>query len=70
MWICLKSILEGDIIFIDEIQRIPVKLEEFLYLLGMEDGYIDLGNERMNIASFTLIGATIRLGELISAIEG
>lgn len=58
-----EDIFEGDIIFIDEIHRIPVKLEELLYT-AMEDGYIDLGNERMNLPSFTLIGATTRLGNL------
>lgn len=58
-----EDIFEGDIIFIDEIHRIPVKLEELLYT-AMEDGYIDLGNERINIPSFTLIGATTRLGNL------
>ena len=58
-----EDILEGDIIFIDEIHRIPVKLEELLYT-AMEDGYIDLGNRRMNVPSFTLIGATTRLSDL------
>ena len=58
-----EDIFEGDIIFIDEIHRIPVKLEELLYT-AMEDGYIDLGKERMDIPSFTLIGATTRLGDL------
>ncbi len=58
-----EGIIEGDIIFIDEIHRIPVKLEELLYT-AMEDGYIDLGNGRMDIPSFTLIGATTRLGNL------
>lgn len=58
-----EDIFEGDIIFIDEIHRIPVKLEELLYT-AMEDGYIDLGNGRMDIPSFTLIGATTRLGNL------
>ena len=58
-----EDVLEGDIVFIDEIHRIPVKLEELLYT-AMEDGYIDLGNERMNIPGFTLIGATTRLGDL------
>ena len=58
-----EDIIDGDIIFIDEIHRIPVKLEELLYT-AMEDGYIDLGNERMNIPGFTLIGATTRLGDL------
>ena len=58
-----EDVFEGDIIFIDEIHRIPAKLEELLYT-AMEDGYIDLGNRRMNIPSFTLIGATTRLGNL------
>ena len=58
-----EDIIDGDIIFIDEIHRIPVKLEELLYT-AMEDGYIDLGNGRMDIPSFTLIGATTRLGDL------
>ena len=58
-----EDVFEGDIVFIDEIHRIPVKLEELLYT-AMEDGYIDLGNKRMNIPSFTLIGATTRLGDL------
>ena len=58
-----EDVFEGDIIFIDEIHRIPVKLEELLYT-AMEDGYIDLGNERMDIPNFTLIGATTRLGNL------
>ena len=58
-----EDIIEGDIIFIDEIHRIPVKLEELLYT-AMEDGYIDLGKERIDIPSFTLIGATTRLGDL------
>jgi Holliday junction DNA helicase RuvB len=58
-----EDVFEGDIVFIDEIHRIPIKLEELLYT-AMEDGYIDLGNERMNIPSFTLIGATTRLGDL------
>lgn len=58
-----EDIYEGDIVFIDEIHRIPIKLEELLYT-AMEDGYIDLGSERMEIPSFTLIGATTRLGDL------
>jgi len=58
-----ENVFEGDIVFIDEIHRIPIKLEELLYT-AMEDGYIDLGNRRMNIPSFTLIGATTRLGDL------
>lgn len=58
-----RDIFEGDIIFIDEIHRIPIKLEELLYT-AMEDSYIDLGDERIHIPKFTLIGATTRLGDL------
>ncbi len=58
-----EDVLEGDIVFIDEIHRIPAKLEELLYT-AMEDGYINLGNGKMDIPSFTLIGATTRLGDL------
>lgn len=58
-----EDVLEGDIVFIDEIHRIPIKLEELLYT-AMEDSYIDLGNERIYIPKFTLVGATTRLGDL------
>ena len=58
-----EDVLEGDIVFIDEIHRIPIKLEELLYT-AMEDGYIDLGDERIYIPKFTLVGATTRLGDL------
>ena len=58
-----EDVFEGDIIFIDEIHRIPAKLEELLYT-AMEDGYIDLGYERIHIPKFTLVGATTRLGDL------
>jgi len=57
------DIYRDDILFIDEIHRIPARLEELLYT-AMEDGYIDLGTGRMDIPSFTLIGATTRLGDL------
>ena len=57
------DIYRDDILFIDEIHRIPARLEELLYT-AMEDGYIDLGTRRMDIPSFTLIGATTRLGDL------
>ena len=57
------DIYRDDILFIDEIHRIPARLEELLYT-AMEDGYIDLGTGRMDIPSFILIGATTRLGDL------
>src|SRR5690606_37642936 len=58
-----EDVLEGDIVFIDEIHRITINLVELLYT-AMEDGYIDFGNERIYIPKFTLMGATTRLGDL------
>ena len=68
---CLTSLKEGDILFIDEIHRIPKQMEELLYS-AMEDFVVDIivGNEnnpksiRINIEPFTLIGATTRIGDL------
>jgi Holliday junction DNA helicase RuvB len=57
----------GDIIFIDEIHRMPIKIEEMLYS-AMEDFtvIIDIGKgtRRYSIPSFTLIGATTLSGDL------
>ena len=58
-----EDIYRDDILFIDEIHRIPARLEELLYT-AMEDGYIELGGCRLDIPRFTLIGATTRLGDL------
>lgn len=64
----LAKIEEGDILFIDEIHRLRIEIEEFLYS-AMEDGKIDivLGSGptssrtmTINIHPFTLIGATTR----------
>lgn len=66
------SVLEpGDILFIDEIHRIPKSVEEVLYP-AMEDFYIDvmIGKEnearsiRLDLPPFTLVGATTRAGDL------
>ncbi len=67
----LSSIEEGDIVFIDEIHRIPKFVEEVLYS-AMEDFFIDImiggeGNSRsvrIEIPNFTLVGATTRFGDL------
>jgi len=69
----LTSLQEGDILFIDEIHRLPIAIEEYLYS-AMEDFFIDImidqgvgaRSVRLNVPRFTLIGATTRLG-LISA---
>lgn len=56
------------VIFIDEIHRIPLHLEELLYS-AMEDGFIDILTDerksiRLALEPFTLIGATTRQGNL------
>lgn len=53
----------GDIVFIDEIHRMPIKSEEMLYT-AMEDFTVDVGDERFWIPPFTLIGATTLAGDL------
>ena len=67
----LTSLSEGDILFIDEIHRLPRTVEEILYP-AMEDFSLDIvlgkGPEsksiRIDLPSFTLIGATTRAGSL------
>ncbi len=67
----LTSLKRGDILFIDEIHRMPRVLEEYLYS-AMEDLAIDLvidqgpaaRSVRLSIEPFTLIGATTREGLL------
>lgn len=67
----ISTLEEGDILFIDEIHRVPKHIEELLYS-AMEDFYIDItiGSEnktrviRINIPPFTLVGATTKVGDL------
>lgn len=67
----LTNLEENDILFIDEIHRITINLEEILYS-AMEDFFIDLiigegpgaRSVKINLAKFTLVGATTRLGLL------
>ena len=69
----LTNLQGGDILFIDEIHRIPKTVEEYLYS-AMEDFRIDImidqgpnaRSVRLEIPRFTLIGATTRVG-LLSA---
>ncbi len=69
--VLLTSLEAGDILFIDEIHRLPRVVEEVLYP-AMEDFAIDLivGKEetqksiRVDLPPFTLIGATTRYGDL------
>jgi len=67
----LTSLNEGDILFIDEIHRLQISVEEYLYS-AMEDFFIDIMIDqgagarsiRLNLKKFTLIGATTRKGLL------
>ena len=67
----LTSLEPGDVLFIDEIHRIPKVIEEILYS-AMEDYAIDIiiGKDtnatalRIDLPPFTLVGATTRFGDL------
>ena len=67
----LSSLEAGDVLFIDEIHRLPRVVEEILYS-AMEDFFIDVvigqGDEvrsiRIDLPPFTLVGATTRFGSL------
>ena len=67
----LSSLQTGDVLFIDEIHRLPKIVEEVLYS-AMEDFYIDIvvGKEegaksiRLELPPFTLVGATTRAGSI------
>ena len=69
----LNSLSEGDILFIDEIHRLPTSVEEILYS-AMEDYQISItigsGEQTraitLELPKFTLVGATTRAG-LLSA---
>ena len=72
----LSSIEPNDVLFVDEIHRIPIYIEEILYP-AMEDFSLDIiiGNDgssrniKINLPPFTLIGATTRAGDLSSPLR-
>ena len=74
----LSILNPGDILFIDEIHRLPKAVEEILYP-AMEDFELDvmIGGEngsggrpmRMDLPPFTLVGATTRAGDLSSPLR-
>ncbi len=67
----LSTLEPGDVLFIDEIHRMPKFIEEVLYP-AMEDFEIDLviGSEgksrniKIDLPPFTLVGATTRAGDI------
>lgn len=72
----LSSLEEGDVLFIDEIHRMPRFIEEILYP-AMEDFELDIvvgqeGNTRnikIDLPPFTLVGATTRAGDISSPLR-
>ena len=72
----LSSLEAGDVLFIDEIHRLPKIVEEVLYS-AMEDYVIDIvvGKDstastiRIDLPPFTLIGATTRCGDISSPLR-
>lgn len=67
----ITNLEEGDVLFIDEVHRLPRQVEEILYP-AMEDFAIDIIMGKGQMASsvhyhlphFTLVGATTRAGQL------
>jgi Holliday junction DNA helicase RuvB len=73
----LTALEPGDILFIDEIHRLPAIVEEVLYA-AMEDFHVSVlvnreGSSRtinLELPPFTLIGATTRAGDLSAPLRG
>jgi holliday junction DNA helicase RuvB len=73
----LTKLNEGDVLFIDEIHRLPAVVEEYVYS-AMEDFKVDVTIDAgmhartitMPIQRFTLIGATTRIGLLTGPMRG
>lgn len=72
----LSTLEAGDVLFIDEIHRLPKVVEEVLYP-AMEDYAIDIvvGKDasvrsiRLDLPPFTLVGATTRAGDLTAPLR-
>jgi Holliday junction DNA helicase RuvB len=72
----LTNLQRGDVLFIDEIHRLPAPVEEALYP-AMEDYQLDLiigqgpssRTIKLDLPRFTLVGATTRAGSLTSPLR-
>ncbi len=72
----LTNLQEHDVLFIDEIHRLPASVEEALYP-AMEDFQLDLvigqgpatKTVKLDLPPFTLVGATTRAGSLTSPLR-
>ena len=73
----LTKLSRGDVLFIDEIHRLPAVVEEYLYP-AMEDFKVDVTLDQgahartvtIPLPPFTLIGATTRIGLLTAPMRG
>ena len=67
----ITNLEQGDVLFIDEVHRLPRQVEEVLYP-AMEDGQLDIvvgkgpaaRSIKIDLPAFTLIGATTRVGRV------
>jgi len=72
----LSSLEAGDVLFIDEVHRLPRSVEEILYP-AMEDYFLDIvigsgpsaRSVRIDLPPFTLVGATTRAGLLTAPLR-
>ena len=72
----ITNLEPGDMLFIDEIHRLPAPVEEVLYS-AMEDFYVDVvvgtgpsaRTLKVEVPRFTLVGATTRAGLLTSPLR-
>jgi Holliday junction DNA helicase RuvB len=72
----LTNLSDHDVLFIDEIHRLPRTVEEILYP-AMEDRKLDIvlgkgpgaRSVRLDLAAFTIIGATTKVGALSSPLR-
>lgn len=72
----LNNLLDGDLLFVDEIHRLNRQVEEVLYP-AMEDYVIDIvigkgasaRSIRLDLPKFTLVGATTRAGMLTAPLR-
>jgi Holliday junction DNA helicase RuvB len=73
----LTNLQQKEVLFIDEIHRLPPSVEEILYS-AMEDFSLDLvigqgpsaRSHKLKIKKFTLIGATTRAGRITAPLRG
>lgn len=72
----LSSLEPGDVLFIDEVHRLPRSVEEVLYS-AMEDFFLDIvigtgpsaRSVKIDLPPFTLVGATTRAGLLTAPLR-